>query len=139
MPTKLLRNRVLAALACLLPLAAAAKDAAVPPELSEKALEMLKRSVAFKTVEGEGQVPAYAEYLARELEAHGLAKEDITITPRGETARMSCAVPAGWGAGAFASCTRTFFSACTLAATCFGGATSAGFAGSGGRWTTRSS
>jgi acetylornithine deacetylase/succinyl-diaminopimelate desuccinylase-like protein len=33
-------------------------------------------------------VPAYAEYLAGELRAHGFAAEDITITPRGETATL---------------------------------------------------
>ena len=54
-----------------------------------KSLEMLQRSVGFRTVEGEGQVPAYAEYLAGELRAHGFAAEDITITPRGETATLT--------------------------------------------------
>ena len=63
-------------------------DTAVPPDVSAKALEMLKRSVGFKTVEGEGQVPAYAEYLAGELQAHGFAAEDIKITPLGETATL---------------------------------------------------
>jgi acetylornithine deacetylase/succinyl-diaminopimelate desuccinylase-like protein len=50
---------------------------------------MLKASVAFKTVEGEGQVPAYAEYLAGELRNGGFAAADITITPRGETATLT--------------------------------------------------
>jgi carboxypeptidase PM20D1 len=82
-------RRLAAFLLCLAPLAAhAAGDPAVPPALSAKALEMLKRSVGFRTVEGEGQVPAYAEYLAGELRAHGFAAEDITITPRGETATL---------------------------------------------------
>ncbi len=77
-------------LLCLLPLAAAsAKDDAVPPAISGMALEMLKRSVGFRTAAGEGQVPAYAEYLAGELKAHGFAAEDITITPRGETATLT--------------------------------------------------
>jgi len=82
-------RRLAAFVLCLAPLAAhAAGDPAVPPALSAKALEMLKRSVGFRTVEGEGQVPAYAEYLAGELRAHGFAAEDITITPRGETATL---------------------------------------------------
>lgn len=87
----ILSGRRLGAIAlCLVPFAAAAaKEPAIPPDLSAKALEMLKRSVAFKTVEGEGQVPAYAEYLAGELKAHGFAAEDITITPRGETATLT--------------------------------------------------
>jgi carboxypeptidase PM20D1 len=76
-------------LLCLAPLAgAAAEKTAIPPDVSAKAIEMLKRSVGFRTAEGEGQVPAYAEYLAGELVAHGFAREDIEITPRGETATL---------------------------------------------------
>jgi acetylornithine deacetylase/succinyl-diaminopimelate desuccinylase-like protein len=83
-------RRLGALLLCLLPLAAAAgKDNAVPPDISTMALEMLTRSVGFKTVEGEGQMPAYAEYLAGQLRAHGFAAEDIVITPRGETATLT--------------------------------------------------
>jgi acetylornithine deacetylase/succinyl-diaminopimelate desuccinylase-like protein len=75
---------------CLVPLAAAPADApAVPADMSAKALEMLKRSIGFRTVEGEGQMTAYAEYLAGELKAHGFAEEDIAITPRGETATLT--------------------------------------------------
>jgi len=82
-------RRLAAFLLCLAPFSAVADgDSAVPPELSAKALEMLKRSVGFRTVAGEGQVPAYAEYLAGELRAHGFAAEDITVTPRGETATL---------------------------------------------------
>jgi carboxypeptidase PM20D1 len=86
-----LSGRRAAALACcMLPFAAAAAgDAAVPADLSATALEMLKRSVSFKTVQGEGQVPAYAAYLAHELKAHGFASEDIVITPMGETATLT--------------------------------------------------
>jgi acetylornithine deacetylase/succinyl-diaminopimelate desuccinylase-like protein len=83
-------RRLGAALLFLLPLAAtAAKDAAVPPAISAKALEMLTRSIGFRTAEGEGQMVPYAEYLAGELKAHGFAAEDITITPRGETATLT--------------------------------------------------
>jgi acetylornithine deacetylase/succinyl-diaminopimelate desuccinylase-like protein len=82
-------RRLGAILLCLIPLAAAAEDAAVPPAISAMALEMLTRSVGFKTVEGEGQMPAYAEYLAGELRANGFAAEDIVITPRGETATLT--------------------------------------------------
>jgi acetylornithine deacetylase/succinyl-diaminopimelate desuccinylase-like protein len=88
MPSVHAGRRLAAILLCLAPLAAVAADSSVPPELSAKALDMLKRSVAFRTVQGEGQVPAYAEYLAGELRAHGFAAEDITITPRGETATL---------------------------------------------------
>jgi hypothetical protein len=75
---------------CSSPLAAAAaRDTAIPADISATSLEMLKRSVGFKTVMGEGQVPAYAAYLAGELKAHGFADEDIKITPMGETATLT--------------------------------------------------
>ncbi len=82
-------RRLGAAFLCVLPLAAAvAKENAIPPDISGQALEMLKRSVGFKTSAGDGQVPAYAEYVAGVLKAGGFAPEDITITPRGETATL---------------------------------------------------
>ena len=54
----------------------------------DKAVDILGHSVAFDTVAGRGKVPAYAEYLAGELEAGGFAKEDIEIVPLGETATL---------------------------------------------------
>jgi acetylornithine deacetylase/succinyl-diaminopimelate desuccinylase-like protein len=91
MKSMLSGGRVAALACCLLPFAASAagKDAAVPADVSANTLEMLKRSVAFKTVLGEGQVPGYARYLAGELEAHGFAAGDIKITPMGETATLT--------------------------------------------------
>lgn len=79
-----------AVLLCLLsmPLAAAAAGTVVPPAISGQALEILRRSVGFKTVEGEGQVPVYAAYLSEVLQAGGFAAGDITITPYGETATL---------------------------------------------------
>ena len=83
-------RRLGAILLLLVPLAAAAaKDTAIPADISASSLEMLKRSVGFKTVAGEGQVPAYAEYLAGELKAHGFADEDVKVTPMGETATLT--------------------------------------------------
>jgi carboxypeptidase PM20D1 len=87
MPPLFSRRRLGAVVLCLAPLCAAAGPD-IPPEVSAKAIEMLKRSIGFRTAEGEGQVPAYAQYLAGELEAHGFAPEDIEITPRGETATL---------------------------------------------------
>ncbi|MFO1511088.1 MAG: M20/M25/M40 family metallo-hydrolase [Steroidobacteraceae bacterium] len=55
---------------------------------SANALDLLKKSVAFRTVEGQGQVPAYAEFLAKRLEAGGIPAADIRITPMGETATL---------------------------------------------------
>ena len=54
----------------------------------DKATEILGASVAFDTVAGRGQVPAYADYLAGVLEEGGFAKEDIEIVPLGETATL---------------------------------------------------
>lgn len=68
--------------------AASASDAGVPKAASGQALEILTRSIGFKTVKGEGQVPAYAAYLAGVLQDGGFAAEDITITPYGETATL---------------------------------------------------
>jgi acetylornithine deacetylase/succinyl-diaminopimelate desuccinylase-like protein len=83
-------RRLGAILLLLVPFAAvAAKDAAIPADISASSLEMLKRSVGFKTVLGEGKVPAYAAYLAGELKSHGFADQDIKITPMGETATLT--------------------------------------------------
>jgi len=83
------RRRLGAILLCvsLVP-AAWGKEPVVPAKISGQALEMLKRSIGFKTAAGEGQVPAYAEYLAGELKAGGFAAEDIEITSHGETATL---------------------------------------------------
>ncbi len=90
MPCMLSGRRLGALLLCLVPFSSAmSAGTAVPPDISAMALEMLKRSVGFRTAEGEGQVPAYAGYLAAELRAHGFAAEDIVITPRGETATLT--------------------------------------------------
>src|SRR5687768_2602863 len=83
-------RRLGAVLLCCVPFSSVlAKDAAIPPQISARALELLKRSVGFKTVAGEGQVPAYAGFLAGELQAHGFAAEDIEVTPMGETAMLT--------------------------------------------------
>lgn len=44
------------------------------------------KSIAFKTAEGNGQVPAYAAYLAGVLKEAGFPDRDIQIVPVGETA-----------------------------------------------------
>lgn len=67
-------------------------DAAPPAgraAYASQALEILKRSVAFRTVEGGGQVPAYARYLAEVLKAGGFRDEDISIELHGETATLA--------------------------------------------------
>jgi carboxypeptidase PM20D1 len=51
-----------------------------------RAMEILGRAVAFKTVEGQGQVPAFATYLKSILTDAGFLAGDVTITPFKETA-----------------------------------------------------
>lgn len=65
---------------------AAAKPASAAEAAAAK--EMLKKGVGFRTVEGQGQVPAYAAYLASILKAAGYADGDIEIAPIGETATL---------------------------------------------------
>lgn len=87
-------RRLAVMLLCLLAVPPAlAADAGVPPAISGQALDILTRSVGFKTVEGEGQVPAYAAYLKDVLIAGGFAAADIEITPMGETATLVARYP----------------------------------------------
>ncbi|MEZ5460464.1 M20/M25/M40 family metallo-hydrolase [Dokdonella sp.] len=62
--------------------------APVDPETRAEARDLLARSIAFKTSEGLGQVPAYASFLAEKLQAGGIPAEDIRILPVGETASL---------------------------------------------------
>ncbi|MEC3910899.1 M20/M25/M40 family metallo-hydrolase [Sphingobium sp. CR2-8] len=62
--------------------AMAAADAGV-------AKEILMRSVAFRTVEGAGQVPGLAAYYAGVLKAAGFADADVVVTSIGETAMLT--------------------------------------------------
>jgi acetylornithine deacetylase/succinyl-diaminopimelate desuccinylase-like protein len=61
---------------------------AVPAAHEAHANEILKRSIAFRTVEGQKQVPAYAAYLASVLKKAGYADADLEVTPIGETATL---------------------------------------------------
>lgn len=56
------------------------------------AKDILMRSVAIKTVQGEGQVPKLAAYYASVLKAAGFADADIVITPMGETATLTATI-----------------------------------------------
>ena len=76
----------LAGVAVMLPSGAmAAADPAV-------AKDILMRSVAFRTVEGAGEVPKLAAYYASVLKAAGFAEGDIVITPMGETATFAATI-----------------------------------------------
>lgn len=61
-------------------------------------MTMLRHAIAAKTVEGQGNVPAFAQYLAGKLESAGFAKSDIQIIPVGDTAAL-VARYRGTGAG----------------------------------------
>ena len=54
--------------------------------------DVLLKSIAFKTVEGEGQVPKLAAYYASILKDAGFADADIVITPMGETATIAATI-----------------------------------------------
>jgi carboxypeptidase PM20D1 len=65
---------------------AAAATPRVDHALHAQALEILSKSIGFRTVAGNNQVPAYAEYLKGVLVSSGFAAEDIRIEPVDGTA-----------------------------------------------------
>lgn len=77
-------------IACLVAgmLLTTAHSFAAPPKITAQATEILARAVAFRTVEGQGQVPAFAAYLADVLTKAGLDSKDIAIDRYGETATL---------------------------------------------------
>ncbi|MBX3486273.1 M20/M25/M40 family metallo-hydrolase [Phenylobacterium sp.] len=70
-----------------------AKAPKVDPALHAKALEILKRGIAFPTVAGRRQTVAYAEYLKGELLAGGYRADEIAIEPLGDTAFLIARYP----------------------------------------------
>lgn len=73
--------------------AASALVAPAAAQTPEAALDILTRSIGFKTEEGAGQVPAYAAYLKGLLVTAGFAEADIVIEPLGETASLTARWP----------------------------------------------
>jgi acetylornithine deacetylase/succinyl-diaminopimelate desuccinylase-like protein len=61
--------------------------------LQIQALEVLKRGIAFRSVEGSHQVPAYAAYLKSLLVAGGYKDSEVIIEPLGETAFLIARFP----------------------------------------------
>lgn len=88
MPSRPAVRRVRAAILSLAFALPAAAQPPVPPEVSARALEILTRSIGYRTVQGEGQVPAYAAYLSDLLQGGGYPASDIAVTPFGETATL---------------------------------------------------
>lgn len=70
--------------------AATPAPAALPATPAGKqALDLLKHAIAFPTVKGRGQVPAYAAYLKQQFVAGGFAADDVTFVPIGETGYLT--------------------------------------------------
>jgi acetylornithine deacetylase/succinyl-diaminopimelate desuccinylase-like protein len=67
---------------------AASAAPTVPGPVSSQMLEVLERSIAFRTFPGQDQVSAYAAYLAEVLQGGGFAAGDITIAPFEDTATL---------------------------------------------------
>lgn len=84
-----------AALAWMPVLAAAADVPQAGPATAsgKEALDVLQRSVAFRTVAGEGQVPSYAAFLKERLVAAGFAPDEVRFTPVGETGYLTARYP----------------------------------------------
>src|SRR3569833_2301145 len=79
------RSRLLFA-ACALALSTPAL-AGANPAAEAQTLDILKRAIAFRTVQGPGnQTPQFAAYLKEQLVAGGFAPDDVTITPVDDTA-----------------------------------------------------
>jgi len=86
--TTLLAPALLAPALLAAPAPMLAAPPAEPAPYAAEALELLKTSISYRTVQGQGQVPAYAAFLAQRLEAAGISAADIAITPLGETASL---------------------------------------------------
>lgn len=71
------------------PAVVAETTAAAMPET----MAMLKHAIAAQTVAGQGQVLAFARYLAQKLEAGGFPASDIEVIPVGETAALVARYP----------------------------------------------
>jgi carboxypeptidase PM20D1 len=67
----------------------ASADSRLPASLNDEALGILQKSIAFRTVEGAGQMPAYADYLKGVLVAAGFPADDVVIEPVGDTAMLT--------------------------------------------------
>ncbi|MES2753870.1 MAG: M20/M25/M40 family metallo-hydrolase [Pseudomonadota bacterium] len=87
-----MRPALLALLATALPLPALAQDAPQTPA-GKEALALLERGIAFPTVAGRGQVPAYAAYLKQQLVSAGFADADVAFVPMGETGYLTARYP----------------------------------------------
>ncbi len=82
-----------AALSALLATSALATPPNFDPALHDKALELLKKGIAFRTVIPGNQVPVYAAYLKDVLVQSGFRPEDVTIAPVAGSATLTARYP----------------------------------------------
>lgn len=89
-PGSRIKHQVSALLATAAIGAAVTASAAGAPDqaLHDQALGILQKSISFRTVDGAGQMPAYAEYLKGVLVEAGFAPEDIAIEPVANTVTL---------------------------------------------------
>jgi acetylornithine deacetylase/succinyl-diaminopimelate desuccinylase-like protein len=86
---KRLTMTALALAGMVLPVAAQSKGAASHPQADTQALDLAKRMIAFRSVQGPGnQTPQLAAYLKSVLVAGGFADDDVSITPVDDTAYL---------------------------------------------------
>jgi len=79
--------------AALIALPAVAAPPKVDPALREQTLEILKKSIAFPTVAGRGQTPAYAAYVKSVLVTAGFKESEIEIREMAGTAWLTARYP----------------------------------------------
>lgn len=70
-----------------------------PTPFHEKAVELLRTSVAMRTAEGFGLVPELASYLAAEMQQAGFDAQDIHLLPMGKTAALVIRYPGDGSSG----------------------------------------
>ena len=87
-----------------------AATAAAPAEIQAQARDIYQTIIGLETSAGTVQVPVMARYLAGQFRAAGFPASDIHILPLGETASLSCAMPATAAADAPSCCSRTWTS-----------------------------
>ena len=87
-----MRHLLVLAATTLFPAAIAAQDSPSTPA-GREALTLLTKGIAFQTVAGKGQVPAYAAYLKQQLTSAGFADADVRFVPIGETGYLTARYP----------------------------------------------
>lgn len=85
----MMRGTKAAMAAGLLAMSTASFAASPPPGESDRALDLLKTAVSFKTVEGNHQVPAFAAYLSGLFRQAGFPASAIVFDPIGETGTLT--------------------------------------------------